>query len=505
MWWATWLAADRLWRTATVSRRRGNRGFRGSTTRPPFLLRGAGTGAAAVGPVEQVDERAELRVGLRDGVEQLARLAAEDHEAVADRPVGVLRGEDRRGEVVGPGEPEEVPLLGLAGRVVRELVEQAVEALERLRQVRGGGREVAYGRAQLPDGRQRGAREGPQLVADDRRRGAQERPQLALGRPERPRGRAQRLQRRAELVGEGPGLAEGAPGDLQRGGQLAQRLAQRGVLAGEAGEDGVGVHDEVGDLVVLVAELLREQGEVVDRALDVRRALGERLVDLARELGGRLDAADRVGEGAAVALEAPAAVVEQQRQIVAGVRVEGGEDLVEVDVRERLGDGDAPAVGEPAGRLGAGGELGDHVLQAGLGAQQDGRVLVDAVVARLDLHADDRSAVLELDALDLADLDARDVDRLPLARRDGLGGLHLRLDHVEVLPDDGDPARQREALVGQDHRAHEDRDEDQADDGREVLDVLADRGHRVELGAAVDEVGADLAAAGPLRFGSLLV
>src|SRR5829696_9087998 len=57
------------------------------TTRPPFLLRGARAQAAAVGAVEQVDERAELRVGLRDRVQQLARLAAEDHEAVADRPV----------------------------------------------------------------------------------------------------------------------------------------------------------------------------------------------------------------------------------------------------------------------------------------------------------------------------------------------------------------------------------------------------------------------------------
>src|SRR5829696_7259057 len=254
MWWATWLAADRLWRTATVSRRRGNRGFRGSTTRPPFLLRGAGTGAAAVGPVEQVDERADLRVGLRDGVEQLARLAAEDHEAVADRPVGVLGGEDRRGEVVGPGEPEEVALVGLAGRVVGELVEQAVEALERLRQVGRGGREVAQGRAQLLDRRQRGARERAQLVADDRRRRAQERPQLALGRTERAGAGTKRLQRRAELVGERLGLAERGLRDRQRRRQLAQRLAQVRLLAGQGGEDGVGVDDEVGDRVVAVAQ-----------------------------------------------------------------------------------------------------------------------------------------------------------------------------------------------------------------------------------------------------------
>ena len=163
-----------------------------------------------------------------------------------------------------------------------------------------------------------------------------------------------------------------------------------------------------------------------------------------------------------------------------------------------------PSGSRPAASV-PGVELGDHVLQAGLGPQQDRGVAVDAVVARLDLHADDRAAVLELDALDLADLDARDVHRLALARRDGLGGLHLRLDLVEVLADHRHPARQRQALVGQDHRRDEARDQDQADDRREVLEVLADRGHRVELGWAVGLVGAVLAAAGPLTFGSLLV
>src|SRR5215210_5678378 len=108
MWSATWLAADRLWRTATVSRRRGNRGFRGSTTGSPFLLRGARAQTGAVGPVEQVHERAELRVGLGDRVQQGAGLAPEDDEAVADRAVRVLGREHRRGQVVGPREPEQV-------------------------------------------------------------------------------------------------------------------------------------------------------------------------------------------------------------------------------------------------------------------------------------------------------------------------------------------------------------------------------------------------------------
>ena len=250
--------------------------------------------AGAVGPVEEVHERAELRVGLGHGVQQLAGLAAEDHEAVADRAVRVLGREHRRRQVVGPREPEQVALVGVAGRVVGERVEQVVEALERPREVRRDGGEVAQRRAQLLDGRQRGARERAQLVADDRRRRAQERPHLrSVGPSARAAGRS------ASSVGPSSSasafaLAERGLRHLQRGRQLAQRLADRRVLAGEAGEDRVGADDEVGDRVVLVAQLLRHQREVVDRALDVRRALGQRLVHLAGELGGRLDPADRL-------------------------------------------------------------------------------------------------------------------------------------------------------------------------------------------------------------------
>src|SRR5215217_5636973 len=185
MWWATWLAADRLWRTATVARRRANRGFRGSTTGSPWLLRRArALAAGAVGPVEEVHERAELWVGLRHGVEQRAGLAAEDDEAVADRAVRVLGREHGRRQVVGPREPEQVALVGLARRVVRELVEQVVEVLEGLREVGRGGGEVAQRRTELLDRGQRRAGERAQLVADDRRRRPQERPQPALGRAE---------------------------------------------------------------------------------------------------------------------------------------------------------------------------------------------------------------------------------------------------------------------------------------------------------------------------------
>ena len=49
-------------------------------------------------------------------------------------------------------------------------------------------------------------------------------------------------------------------------------------------------------------------------------------------------------------------------------------------------------------------------------------------VLGLDVERDDREAVPELDAADVADLDAGDVHALALARSDGLGRLELGLD-----------------------------------------------------------------------------
>src|SRR3712207_8955846 len=49
----------------------------------------------------------------------------------------------------------------------------------------------------------------------------------------------------------------------------------------------------------------------------------------------RLEALERRGEVVAAALEAAARAVEQQAQVVARVAVERGEDLVELDVRDR--------------------------------------------------------------------------------------------------------------------------------------------------------------------------
>ena len=91
--------------------------------------------------------------------------------------------------------------------------------------------------------------------------------------------------------------------------------------------------------------------------------------------------------------------------------------------------------------------LEEHVLEAGLRAQQDRRVLVDGQVVAVDAEGDDGDAVLELDVLDVADLDAGDPERLALAGDDGLGRLELGLELEGPLLEHRDP----QPLVLHDH------------------------------------------------------
>ena len=385
-------------------------------------------------------------------------------------------------------------------------------------------RSRSAGRASRSGG-QRRAREGADLVAQDGRRRGQERLRLAQRRPERPRPRPQVLQRRPEHAGHRVDLGQRLLRRVERRGQLLERRPDVRLLVGERGEHRVRALDEPGELGVLAPELLHQQREVVDDALEIALAQRELLVRLARVAGGRLEAADGPRQRAAVAPQPLGAVAQQQLQIVARVGVERGEDLVEVHVRQRLRRRDPLALGQLARLRGARRQLRRHVLQPGLRPQQDRGVAVDRRVLALDLHPDDRPAALEVDARDLADLDAGDVDGLPLTGRDGLGGGQLGLDLDVVLAEHRHAGRQREPLVGEDDPADDQRDDEQDDDRHEVAPVLADRG--AHLGApslspkgrsfarssgsaflaasAAWPVGGDLAAAGPLRFGRVWV
>ena len=76
-----------------------------------------------------------------------------------------------------------------------------------------------------------------------------------------------------------------------------------------------------------------------------------------------------------------------------------------------------------------------------------------------------------LDLGDVADAHAGDADRLALARDDRLGGLELGLELEGLLLEHRDP----QALLLEDVVGDAERDDDQAGDGDEVAQVLADR------------------------------
>ena len=117
-------------------------------------------------------------------------------------------------------------------------------------------------------------------------------------------------------------------------------------------------------------------------------------------------------------------------------------------------------------------DLEEHVLQAGLGAQQRGGVLLDvALVLGLQLQLDHGLAVLELDLADLADLHAGGAHRLALTRLDGLGVGQLYLHAEGLLLDEGEA----QALVGQDVPADPEPEHEQREDRDEVAEVLSDR------------------------------
>jgi hypothetical protein len=222
----------------------------------------------------------------------------------------------------------------------------------------------------------------------------------------------------------------------------------------------------------------------VDRAPRVLAPFGQEAREPLQVAVGGLESLERLAQVGGVRLgvrpgrvvrERLAAGVGQDLQVGARVSVELREDLVGIHVGPRLGKADAAALGQLARRQRAWVELHEHVLEARLRAQEHLGVAVDRLVLVLDLQLDDRDAVLELDAADVADLDAGDVHGLALAGHDCLAGLELGLDLVEVRADAGHPGGQVEALVGQDVAGDARRHDDQEDDRDEVAQVLSDR------------------------------
>src|SRR5919106_3630077 len=204
-----------------------------------------------------------------DSLGEPGGVAAQDDQAAAHRAQRVLAEEQRVGVVVQPGEPEQVTLLGGAGRVVGECVGELVELAEPVAE-RGG--EVAERPGSLLGVPHRAADrtgEGPDLVAQRGDRVAQERARLAKRRTELPGGRDQVARGRAEHLGELLAARQCRAGSAQGAGQLRERRPDRVLLIGEGAQYAVGGLDELREAGVAAAELLRDQPQAGDRPRDV--------------------------------------------------------------------------------------------------------------------------------------------------------------------------------------------------------------------------------------------
>ena len=380
--------------------------------------------------------------------------------------------------MVEPGEPEEVALVAVglarvlaAVGVEGDQVEEVVEDGERPRQLRRGVGEVVRGRLEVAHERAEVAHERADLGPDDRRGLLAQGQGRLVGLVERRADRAQVPGRRPEDARERLDLAERRGRLAQRSGQKVDRARDAALLAGECAEDMRRRVDELGEVGALAGQLAVEDVEVVDEAAQVLAPLVDRGGEAREVAVGRLEAAQQIAQVGAAALQALAGAVDEQLEVVARVAVQRPVELVGVDVGQRVRDRDREAVLDHRRPRRARLQLEEHVLQAGLRAQEHGRVRVDhAGVLGVDVHRHDPAAVLEVDARDVADAHAGHADGLPLAGGDRLGGREARLERQRRrLP------REAQPLVGQDVRPAPGGCRDDPDDQEEVARVLADR------------------------------
>ena len=230
--------------------------------------------------------------------------------------------------------------------------------LNERRQVRRRRRQVAHRRAQLLHRRQRGARERADLVADDRRRLAQERPRLLQ----------RRRRARAPPAAASSSVGPSSFGQRRRPcrASSASSAASPAASAGSAAATRPGrpassntaleFCTKFAELRVALAELVGQQREVVHDAREVARGARASPSLISRAYFA-VGSSRRIACASSRPLrsepEALRAVVEQQQQVVARVGVQRREDLVEVDVGQRLRDRDHAALLQPPGVLGA--------------------------------------------------------------------------------------------------------------------------------------------------------
>jgi len=176
---------------------------------------------------------------------------------------------------------------------------------------------------------------------------------------------------------------------------------------------------------------------------------------------------ERLAEPRAVAFETFARARDQELQVVARVGVERRQHLVLIDVGQRVGQRYAGALGDAwtVARI----DLDEHVFESGPRPQQSGGVAAhERAVTWIDVEADHRSSLLEVDRGDLTDLDARDAHALPLPRRDSLGARQLGVDAERLPLEERDPDAR---LVGEDVASNTQPERSGADESYDVAQV----------------------------------
>jgi len=160
--------------------------------------------------------------------------------------------------------------------------------------------------------------------------------------------------------------------------------------------------------------------------------------------------------------EGDAELLEQELEVAPRVRLQRGEDLIELHGRRCLGGADHVAVAELRSRRRPGLDVEEEVaLEEDARADLDRGVLVNRLAHVVDAHRDPDALVARaqrLDLGDLADVDAADADEGALAQV--VRGLEVGLDLEVMLERD----RLGEAEVRHDDDGH-DEDEPRCDPG----------------------------------------
>jgi hypothetical protein len=177
-------------------------------------------------------------------------------------------------------------------------------------------------------------------------------------------------------------------------------------------------------------------------------------------------------------VEAFARAGQQLLQVGARVAIQSRQEFVEVHVGRRLRQRQDFAAVQLPGGGGSGVDLHGHVLELALGAQEQGRVAVDARVFGGHFHGHRGDPFVQVHACDFADLGARDRHRLALPGGDCLSGLELGLEREVFVSEHRHPGRELEVLVREDVAADRRRDHDHAHHREErravALDLVAD-------------------------------